>query len=331
MRDSYSENSGFTLIELVMAIAVAALIAVGTIPYMQAKVQVLRAEKTAAEMKTWLEAGLAYYSANTAWPADQNVLVAAEYATANDLLNPWGNPYTVRPNGANLEVTTTFGNHANIGVEKLPNAVATGMSVTARVVVPGVETAHERLLNRYGDAGRNAMMASLDMNGNPVDNANAINIRSGDRLTVQGGDVDVRGQTNILNNNYGLVLKDGSGAQNNAAQSQAGSAAANDIFLRSLDGGNKWLSQRTSRYVAQESYYVTNNMLVVKPNCPGGSPRIFLMPALVQQNLNVNGLGSSLYRATHASATMWRITSVYYGPSGATAGGSALAMTYCYF
>lgn len=332
---SVQRSRGFSFVELTIVLGVMALLAIGVLPYMESQRQIGRAHKTATEMRTLLEAGLAYYSANTAWPADGNVLVASGYASASDLINPWGSPYTVQPNGMFLEVRTTFLNHPNIGVEKLPNSAAAGNVVTARVVVPGTETAHERLLNRYGDAGRNTMMTTLDMNGNPVNNTTEVNVLPGSRMTVQGGDVDIKSQTNIWTNSYGLVLKDELGATNAAPEAAAGSADVNDMHVRSLTG-NQWLSRRLSRFVEMESYFAEHGDLVAKPTCPGGTPKIFVVPQLVVMDLMPNTFGAHLSRARNVSATFWQVDLLTYGPSGAGGGapdaaGAAIAKTYCYY
>lgn len=323
-------SRGFSLIELTIVIGILAMLALGTIPYLESQRQIARAHKTAAEMKTWLESAMAFYTATNAWPADQNVMVVGGYMNASDLINPWGNVYTARPVGGSFEVSTTFTMHPNIGVEKLPNAVAVGSVVTARVVVPGTETAHTRLLNRYGDAGQNTMMAPLDMNANPMDNAVSINVTPGSRLSVQGGDIDIRNQTNILTNNFGLITKDASGAQNIAAESQAGSIEANDIFLRSLSG-NQWLSQRFSRFVLKDTYVVSHGEIVPKPTCTGGIPRIYIIPQLTQMGLSgITGYGSALVKALDLGAS-WQAVSLNFTGAGAVPGGPGLAQTYCYF
>ena len=92
---------GFTLIEIVIALTIMAVIGAGTIPYLKQKIDVARATKTAEEMKGWLEAGIAYYSATSAWPADANTLVTQGYMTSTDLNTPYGGTYSLSVSGTN--------------------------------------------------------------------------------------------------------------------------------------------------------------------------------------------------------------------------------------
>lgn len=167
---------GFTLVEVLVAISIMAAAAAYAVPYMISRVEIARAHKAADEAKGWLEAGIAYYAANGAWPADANALVAAGYMQSSDLNNPWDGTYSLAVNGSQLQVSTTFSKFPEIGKERLPLSAVSGSTVTARVVAPGTEAAHTRLLNRYGDGGNNRMYASLEMGGNNINQANTISL-----------------------------------------------------------------------------------------------------------------------------------------------------------
>ena len=54
---SLRHSRGFTLIEIVVALTVMAVIGAGTIPYLKQKIDVARATKSAEEMKGWLAPG----------------------------------------------------------------------------------------------------------------------------------------------------------------------------------------------------------------------------------------------------------------------------------
>jgi prepilin-type N-terminal cleavage/methylation domain-containing protein len=165
---------GFTLIELIVTISIIAAIAAGGIPYMQQKLHVARATKASEEMKGWLEAGIAYYAATGAWPADANTLVTQGYMTSNDLNTPFGGTYSLAVSGTNLRVSANVTKLPDLVAGKLPFGTASGTTVTAAVTPPATEAAHTRLLNRYGDAGNNTMFAALNMNNNDITNAGTI-------------------------------------------------------------------------------------------------------------------------------------------------------------
>lgn len=312
-------NKGFTLVEMSIALAIMTILTVATVPYLQTKMDTLRAEKTADEMKAWLEAGMAYYSANGAWPADTSVLVAANYMPASAVTNPWGNAYSVQVVGANFEVQTDFNKYGDLGASRLPLSSKTGNTVTAQVVVPGTETAHSRLLNRYGDNNQNVMQAPLDMNGNTVTNASTVQAKAGQTLVVSG--------------NQGLTVESATSGINASAQNADGSVNSNDLFLRSLSGANKWLSARLGHFVADQSYLVGDGALIPKPNCAAaGTPKVFLEPRyLSMEYQSVSGRVAFELAAPSVSALYWQAYVREYGVGGAHPAGLALARTYCYY
>ncbi|GEM_PF-3625677 len=327
---------GFTLMELMFVIAITAMLGSAIIPQLMTKAEVRRAEKTAEEMRSWLEAGLAYYAANNAWPADANTLVTNQYMPVSALTNPWGYSYTLAVVGNQLQVSTTFEKHPNIGVEKLPLSSATGNVVSAASTVPGTESSHSRLLNRYGDNGQNLMQATLDMGGFAVDNATAINVQSGTTLNINNGHTRAnQGITAISANGstVGIDVRDSGGGANTAQRSFEGSISVNDIYLRSI-AGEQWLSSRLPNLVHKGSYNVSNGTVITKPSCPGGGiPRIYLtlgVQQFVDTNTNnwaataplVNDLGGS-----------WQMDFRVYWWDGSSADDRSrlLAQTYCYY
>ena len=175
---------GFTLIEIVVALTVMAVIGAGTIPYLKQKIDVARATKSAEEMKGWLEAGIAYYAATAAWPADANTLVTQGYMTSTDLNTPFGGQYSLSVSGTNLRVSAVISKLPDLVAAKLPLSSVTGTTVTAAVTPPATEAAHSRLLNRYGDAGNNTMFAPLNMNNNDITNAGTVNAVAANISTV---------------------------------------------------------------------------------------------------------------------------------------------------
>ena len=89
-------RSGFTLIEMLLVMAVISMVLVLGIGYMQQQTQTLRVEKTSLQMQQILNAGLAYYVVYGKWPADVATLQSNDFLPKNiTLRNPWGQPYAI--------------------------------------------------------------------------------------------------------------------------------------------------------------------------------------------------------------------------------------------
>ncbi len=87
----YKRLLGFTLIEIMLVLAIiAALIYLGT-GYYQQQLQNSRVEKTAVQMQQILNAALAFYVANGRWPASTSELVSDNYLPLSPI-PPWPVP-----------------------------------------------------------------------------------------------------------------------------------------------------------------------------------------------------------------------------------------------
>lgn len=106
---------GFTLIELVLVMVIVSAIILMATSYMVQKGENLRVDKTALQMQMILNAAMAYYVANGAWPgaSDTTLCTNCIWGPAADPLqpsylagfstNPWGQPYVYRHNTADWE------------------------------------------------------------------------------------------------------------------------------------------------------------------------------------------------------------------------------------
>ena len=325
------KQRGFTLTEVLVALVIAVVGWAGFVGMQARETEKLKAARAAAEMRSWLEAGINYYVNNGGWPPDAATLVTANYMPAAATNNPWNNPYVISISGVaptdQFAVNTTFGAFPNVG-NRLPFATVAGNSVTAAVGRPGYDSVMSRYLNAYGDNGRNQMHATLDLNSNTLANATSITVPTGQNLSVTGGD-GVR----IDNDSAGLVVRNGSGTANSAKESDAGSIDVNDIRVRSLTTTNKYLSSRLGPFVMQESLLVTNGTIFLKPTCgTSGTAKVYLVPAVPQHASGVSGtVLADRYRALSLSPTQWQAEIVTFGPTGLEDGGTAIAMTYCYY
>lgn len=62
------QQTGYSLLELMLVIAILAMLATFGLSAYQQKMQNFRIEKTALQMQQWLEASLTYYAKNNVWP-----------------------------------------------------------------------------------------------------------------------------------------------------------------------------------------------------------------------------------------------------------------------
>jgi len=94
-------NKGFALLELILALAILAVILMLGLSYYTQKELNLKVNTAAVEMQTWLQAALFYYQRNGNWPVAtkqktvQQILVDDGYIANPALENPWGQPITV--------------------------------------------------------------------------------------------------------------------------------------------------------------------------------------------------------------------------------------------
>lgn len=87
-------KKGFTLIELMFLVVVISILSLYTLTNLHARVNTTALSKTAVEMKTLLEASLAYYAdqhcnEQHCWATDINQLIQAGYLPAFAYCSPW--------------------------------------------------------------------------------------------------------------------------------------------------------------------------------------------------------------------------------------------------
>jgi type II secretory pathway pseudopilin PulG len=106
---------GFSLLELMLSIAIMSLIMIGVIGYLAKQATESKITKAANEIKLLLQAGQAYYTVNPATAITMADLENAHYLAPSQVAqNPWG---------ADYELTYASGNHF-FGVKTLvPNSV----------------------------------------------------------------------------------------------------------------------------------------------------------------------------------------------------------------
>lgn len=171
-------RAGFTLIEMLLVLAIISSLTVMLVNYTTQKFNQFRRDKLALQMQQILNAGLAYYASTGLWPitgassvlgacpsstSEGEVLLPAQTLQAANYLpsgvtfnNPWGQPYLLNcntTNGVNFFTVTTDAKttqDAAVVAGSLPLAYVTGTNVTAQVTVPGANLNNARSLNFAG-------------------------------------------------------------------------------------------------------------------------------------------------------------------------------------
>jgi len=156
-------QKGYTLLELMLVIALMAVIAMAGLATLQSRTQTIKIDKAAIEMQHWLEAGMGYFVDKQEWPSSISEIVSKGYmpdgssgpdGPNGNNKNPWGYPYQIKTIGRNLFAVSTVtpqfkaknkkSNHMAIAkrvASRLPNAyaslIAEEPTVVATVTVPG--------------------------------------------------------------------------------------------------------------------------------------------------------------------------------------------------
>lgn len=151
-------TKGFTLIELLLVIALIAAMTVSGVAFYRQRTTQLKIEKTSLQMQQWLQAAMAYYVDNGAWPADASALLedpsnpAVSYYLPDSIkTNPWGYDYSIEPIQDNrlIKVSVNVPDYdqgeplayAQRIAARLPNAdaslVASKPLISAEVNIPG--------------------------------------------------------------------------------------------------------------------------------------------------------------------------------------------------
>lgn len=222
---------GFTIIQLMVALAIASAAAVTTIPKMQAAAQERIAERAGEEMTQWLIAARHFRQDFGAWPADIQALVDNGYMPAAAMNSPFSSAYSVAVNGNNMELSVDTGSAAFaklLSGTGLPVPQVAGNVVSSQVGPPGEEIALDAYLPR---SGIRPMTGSLNMDGNNIDNAGTITYGAGQNvLNTADNATSLIRSTDAGSTRLELATSDGVGRGRFAANSN------NDVGLQNSDG-----------------------------------------------------------------------------------------------
>lgn len=107
MKCKQTTNKGFTLLEMLLVMAIIASIIFGIVTYSEQKMMQIREDRAVLQVQQILNAGLAFYLNNTKWPTSVTTDLQGDGTAANpggylpgpstavNILNPWGHHYKV--------------------------------------------------------------------------------------------------------------------------------------------------------------------------------------------------------------------------------------------
>jgi prepilin-type N-terminal cleavage/methylation domain-containing protein len=157
-------DKGFTLIEVIAALAAMAIISRAAVPHVSMMIDQHAIERTAVEMHQIQVQASNFYNATGSWPASIAALQSAGYVSAAwTPVNGFGNPYTINNNGNSFQVATVMPAKYNQALTTfLPEVVvdSTANNVQSTVGPPGTAAQVNALLPLNGSK---SMTGDLDI------------------------------------------------------------------------------------------------------------------------------------------------------------------------
>lgn len=217
--------AGFTLIEMTLVMAIAAVLGSVALPRAQQGYKLRLVEKTAVEVHYIQSAAKNYHRDTGNWPASIADLQSTGYLPAGWTPNdPWGNAYAVSNNGTTFSVDAALPAEYTKALQSyLPNTTVdtTTNTVTSTTPLPGDEPSHDALLPRDG---------SRDMTGDLVINKDTPSVKLYD--TVSGLSSWVRNVGGVFkvqnDSNTDLLTVDQAGNANLTGQLGLGATSATE-------------------------------------------------------------------------------------------------------
>ncbi len=324
------KQAGFTLIELVVVMAVMALIAALMTPNMMEELNLRRANLTAEDTTAILDAARSYRVATASWPGGAtcstaiSVLKTGGYLGAMSTDNRYNNPITTSCDARTFSVVQSAvkdwdGYLVNSIAGTEITAAATN-TIRSTIGVPGSEPALSNKLTRVdtGNPEDNRMRTTLLMGGQQINEAGNINFsQANPTLSAQSGSLTLSAQNGQVIIPAGQTL------------------TVDDVVVRSR--GNRRLSASLPNFVHIGTYIVRDGWLVQQPTCAaGGVPKGALRPAAMRGGYSGSydpafvGRYGFNYRLTPVGA-YWSVTAVAEGYAVDYANLDSLVDVFCYY
>ncbi|MBM5458973.1 prepilin-type N-terminal cleavage/methylation domain-containing protein [Pseudomonas sp. P66] len=323
-------QSGFTLIELSVVLAVLTLMAMFSVPKFMESINEKRSGLTIQETQAVLDAARTYRMKNGAWPGDSTC------SNAKSVLEGTNPPMLAGVNNKNkfnsaisTQCTTyTFSVTQNI-IKDWDGDVANGLPATtitdkanhtirSTIGVPGTEPALSTKLSRVST-------------GNPEDNRMRATLLLGGQSIAEGGDIQLsKVNPTISAQNGSLNL---SSASQDVSIAAGNMLTADDIRIRTRN--NALLSDLLPNYVQKGTYLVRHGWGVIKPTCSnGGIPKASLRPGMMSGGYNPGVTGSGIFGFVYRlidNGKMWIVQTDIWGTAEERNKLDSLVDVYCYY
>ncbi|HCF2448994.1 TPA: shufflon system plasmid conjugative transfer pilus tip adhesin PilV [Pseudomonas aeruginosa] len=216
-----NRNSGFTLLEMAVALAVLSLMAAYMTPNFLEQINEDRAHATIQETQAILDAARVYRRETGTWPGGATCATAwtvltsgsAPYLAGVTTTNKYNSPYVLSCNANNFQVQQSLtADWDSYVANKLPATTitnATNFTITSSVGIPGTEPALSSKLSRIatGDPEDVTMRTDLLLGGNDITGIGEVAASS---ATISGatstGSLSVSGNASVTGTTQTGVL-----------------------------------------------------------------------------------------------------------------------------